>query len=200
MNASPLVSLIHSRKKQAHHIATFHLPSPIYFPAILVIYGHHNMTTLQQGDIAPDFSLPSQDNTPISLHAFRGKKVILYFYPKDDTPGCTREACDFRDQLSHFATANTVILGISKDKPAKHQKFREKYQLPFTLLSDETGDVCAAYGVINKKSLFGNTFLGIERSTFLIDENGVISHIWRKVKVAGHIEAILASLSSGASV
>lgn len=147
--------------------------------------------TLSVGDASPLFSLPSDENKLIKLSDFLGKKVILYFYPKDNTPGCTREACDFRDNVQQFSHENTVILGISKDNPNKHQKFREKHQLPFTLLSDETGEVCIAYGVIDKKSLFGNTFLGITRSTFLIDEKGIIRHIWRKVKVTDHINHIL---------
>ncbi|MDX1900960.1 MAG: thioredoxin-dependent thiol peroxidase [Gammaproteobacteria bacterium] len=151
--------------------------------------------TLQIGDKAPEFTLNSDQNKTISLKDFRGKKVILYFYPKDDTPGCTREACDFRDTATQFSNKNTVILGVSKDTPAKHQKFRDKYQLSFPLLSDENGDVCAAYGVIDKKSLFGNTFLGITRSTFLIDEEGIIQKIWRKVKVADHIQKVLETLT-----
>lgn len=150
--------------------------------------------TLNVGDNAPDFSLLSDQNQLVSLESLRGKKVVLYFYPKDNTPGCTREACDFRDNINQFATSDTVILGISKDSPAKHQKFKEKYSLSFPLLADETGDVCQAYGVIDKKSLFGNTFLGIQRSTFLIDEEGIIRAIWRKVKVAGHIEQVLTEL------
>jgi len=150
--------------------------------------------TLEIGDQAPQFTLPTDQNQMVSLKNYRGQKVILYFYPKDDTPGCTREACDFRDATTQFSKQNTVVFGISKDKPTKHQKFREKYQLPFTLLSDENGDVCEAYGVIDKKSLFGNTFLGITRSTFLIDEEGIIRQIWRKVKVTGHVEKILETL------
>lgn len=150
--------------------------------------------TLKIGDKAPDFTLPSDENKPITLSDFQGKKVILYFYPKDNTPGCTREACDFRDSLAQFANKNTVIIGISKDSPARHQKFKQKYLLPFTLLADENGDVCEAYGIINKKSLFGRTFLGIQRSTFIIDEQGIIRAIWRKVKVAEHIKQVLHEL------
>lgn len=146
------------------------------------------------GDQAPDFTLLSDTNHSVSLKSLRGKKVILYFYPKDNTPGCTREACDFRDSITHFADQNTEVIGISKDNPARHQKFKEKYALPFTLLSDENGDVCQAYGVINKKSMFGNTFLGITRSTFLIDERGIIQDIWRKVKVTGHAQHVLDTL------
>jgi peroxiredoxin Q/BCP len=151
--------------------------------------------TLQIGDPAPDFSLQSDQNQPISLKKLRGKKVLLYFYPKDDTPGCTREACDFRDSINLFTDKNTEIFGVSKDTPKKHEKFKQKYQLPFTLLADETGDVCEAYGVIDKKSLFGKTFLGIERSTFLIDEQGIIQAIWRKVKVTGHTQQVLDELN-----
>lgn len=147
--------------------------------------------TLAIGDKAPDFTLLSDQNKPLSLKDFRGKKVILYFYPKDNTPGCTKQACDFRDSMPQFAKTDAVILGISKDSVARHNKFKQKYDLPFTLLADENADVCEAYGVINKKSLFGKTFLGIQRSTFLIDEKGIIRAIWRKVKVPGHIEQVL---------
>jgi len=156
--------------------------------------------TLTAGQPAPHFSLLSDENKMISLTDYHGKKVVLYFYPKDNTPGCTREACDFRDNITQFADHNTIILGISKDKPNKHQTFREKYQLPFTLLSDETGETCIAYGVIDKKNLFGNTFLGITRSTFLIDENGIIQHIWHKVKVTDHTNKILTVLTEKKSI
>ena len=146
--------------------------------------------SLAIGDLAPDFTLLSDQNQKVSLKELRGKKVILYFYPKDNTPGCTKEACDFRDSMPHFHARNTVILGISKDSVQKHQKFKAKYELPFTLLADEDGAVCQAYGVINKKNLFGNTFLGIQRSTFLLDEKGIIRAIWRKVKVSGHAQLV----------
>jgi peroxiredoxin Q/BCP len=147
--------------------------------------------SLQVGDQAPDFSLPDDQNKIISLKSLRGKKLILYFYPKDNTPGCTTEACDFRDATPDFLTKDTVIFGVSKDNHLQHTKFKQKYNLPFTLLSDSNGDVCEAYGVINKKSLFGKTFLGIQRSTFLIDEKGSILAIWRKVKVSGHVQEVL---------
>ncbi len=150
---------------------------------------------LKVGDPAPDFSLLSDQHQKISLANFRGKKVLLYFYPKDNTPGCTREACDFRDHLQYFNNKNTDIIGISKDSPEKHQKFKQKYALPFTLLADETGDTCEAYGVINKKSLFGRSFLGIQRSTFLIDEKGIILAIWRNVKVNGHSQQVFDELN-----
>jgi peroxiredoxin Q/BCP len=151
--------------------------------------------TLKIGDPAPDFTLVSDQNESISLKKLRGQKVLLYFYPKDNTPGCTKEACDFRDSFHHFTDKNTHVFGISKDNPKKHQKFKQQYQLPFTLLADEDGNVCEAYGVIDKKSLFGKTFLGIQRSTFLIDEEGLIQAIWRKVKVSGHTQQVLDELN-----
>jgi peroxiredoxin Q/BCP len=153
------------------------------------------MKIIEIGDSAPDFNLLSDKNENISLADLRGKKIILYFYPKDDTPGCTKEACDFRDNLQQFASSNTEVIGVSKDSPEKHQKFKQKYSLPFTLLADSNADVCEAYGVIDKKSLFGKTFLGIKRSTFLIDEQGKIRKIWRNVKVKGHTEQVLDELN-----
>lgn len=151
--------------------------------------------TLNIGDNAPDFTLLTDTNQPVTLSNLKGKKVVLYFYPKDNTPGCTQEACDFRDSFAQFTSHNVEIFGISKDSPAKHEKFKSKYTLPFTLLADENADVCEAYGVINKKSLFGKTFLGIQRSTFLIDEHGKIQAIWRKVKVKHHTQEILDQLN-----
>jgi peroxiredoxin Q/BCP len=147
---------------------------------------------LSVGDKAPDFTLATDtEGQNITLSKLRGKKVALSFYPQDHTPGCTKEACDFRDNFARLQSANVVVLGISKDNTKAHQKFKTKYELPFTLLTDPHADVCAAYGVINKKSMFGKTFLGIQRSTFLIDENGNISAIWRKVNVNGHVEQVL---------
>jgi thioredoxin-dependent peroxiredoxin len=147
--------------------------------------------TLNIGDSAPEFTLLADNGKPVSLKKLRGKKVILYFYPKDNTPGCTQEACDFRDQFAKFDRHQAVILGISKDKPETHLKFKQKYALPFTLLSDQDAKVCIAYGVLNPKSMFGKTFLGIQRSTFLIDENGILQGIWRKVKVPKHVESVI---------
>lgn len=146
--------------------------------------------SLKIGDVAPDFSLLSDQNKTLRLRDLRGKNVVLYFYPKDNTPGCTKEACDFRDTVGEFSASNTEIIGISKDNAARHDKFKQKYSLPFTLLADENSEACNAYGVINKKTLFGKIFHGIERSTFLIDEKGIIRAIWRKVKVTGHIKQI----------
>jgi peroxiredoxin Q/BCP len=152
--------------------------------------------TLTIGDKAPDFTLPTdQENVEVTLSKLQGKKVILYFYPKDNTPGCTQEACDFRDQFAHFNKHNVEILGISKDSTKNHAQFKQKYALPFTLLVDADAKVCSAYGVINTKSLFGKTFLGIQRSTFMIDEKGIIQAIWRKVKVNGHVEQLLNDLN-----
>jgi thioredoxin-dependent peroxiredoxin len=152
--------------------------------------------TLKIGDKAPDFTLPTdEENQSITLSNLTGKKVVLYFYPKDNTPGCTKEACDFRDASLQFKNQGALVFGISKDSAKAHTKFKEKYALPFTLLVDANADVCEAYGVINKKSMFGKTFLGIQRSTFLIDEKGIIRAIWRKVKVNGHVEQVLDELN-----
>tara|TARA_R110000868_G_scaffold314141_2_gene575098 strand:- start:2123 stop:2581 length:459 start_codon:yes stop_codon:yes gene_type:complete len=151
--------------------------------------------TLKIGDKAPDFTLLSDKEESISLKALRGKKVVLFFYPKDNTPGCTREACDFRDQINVFEKKGVEVFGISKDSAASHTKFKNKHSLPFTLLVDDNADVCEAYDVVSQKSMFGKTFLGITRSTFLINEKGMIENIWRKVKVTGHVEQILNELN-----
>lgn len=152
------------------------------------------MSTLNVGDPAPDFTLPTGDGTSLSLKDLKGKKVILYFYPKDNTSGCTKEACSFRDDIRKFERRGAVIIGVSADSVESHRKFAGKFDLPFTLLSDEKKSVIAAYGVWKKKSLYGKTFLGIERSTFVIDEQGKIARIYRKVKVDGHSDEILAEL------
>ncbi|MDF2094879.1 thioredoxin-dependent thiol peroxidase [Aquibaculum arenosum] len=147
--------------------------------------------TVEPGQTAPDFTLPTDGGKTLSLSELRGKKVVLYFYPKDDTSGCTAEACGFRDALPDFSKVDAVILGLSKDSVKKHDKFKEKYELPFTLLSDEEGEVCAAYGTWVEKSMYGRKYMGIERATFLIDEQGVVRQVWRKVKVPGHVDAVL---------
>ncbi len=143
------------------------------------------------GKKAPAFTMPTDGGGKISLKDLKGQKVVLYFYPKDDTPGCTKEACGFRDALPDFTKVDAVIIGVSKDTVAKHDKFKEKYDLPFTLASDEDGKVCEAYGTWVEKSMYGRKYMGIERSTFLIDEKGVLRGEWRKVKVKGHVEEVL---------
>jgi len=145
---------------------------------------------LQQGDPAPDFTLPSDGGEDVTLSSFRGRKVVLYFYPKDDTPGCTVQACDFRDASSRLEGVDAVVLGVSPDSVSSHRKFRDKHGLNFPLLADEDRAVADAYGVWKRKKLYGRTFLGIERSTFLIDEQGRIAEIWRKVKPKGHADML----------
>ena len=148
------------------------------------------MTVLSAGDKAPDFTLPADTGNEISLSALKGKKVVLYFYPKDDTPGCTKEACDFRDNLAAFNKLGAQVIGISKDSPAKHDKFKAKFALNFPLASDEEGTVCESYGVWTEKSMYGRKYMGIERATFLIGEDGKILKTWRNVKVPGHVDEI----------
>jgi peroxiredoxin Q/BCP len=147
--------------------------------------------SLSIGDKAPDFTLPTDGKGTISLDALKGKKVILYFYPKDDTPGCTKEACSFRDALPDFSGAGAVVIGVSKDTVAKHDKFKAKHALPFTLASDEEGKMIEAYDSWVEKSLYGKKYMGIDRATFLIDGTGVIRGIWHKVKVEGHVDEVL---------
>ncbi|GEN85235.1 putative peroxiredoxin YgaF [Sporosarcina luteola] len=148
-----------------------------------------------EGMHAPQFSLPNENGEVISLSDFEGKKhVIVYFYPKDATPGCTTQACDFRDAYEDFSNLNAVILGISPDNEASHQRFIEKQGLPFSLLVDENHEVAEKYDVWKLKKNFGNEYMGIERSTFLIDPTGTVVKEWRKVKVKGHIEEALATL------
>lgn len=149
------------------------------------------MSELKPGMKAPSFSLVGLNGEKVSLKNFLGKKVILYFYPKDLTSGCTKEACDFRDSFPQFENIDAVILGISKDAIKTHKKFQEKYSLPFDLLSDETGEVCEKYGVWKEKSMYGRKYMGIERTTFILDEAGKIAKIFPKVKVNGHVNEIL---------
>jgi thioredoxin-dependent peroxiredoxin len=146
------------------------------------------------GAKAPDFSLPDQAEKSVSLKSLKGKQVVLYFYPKDDTPGCTKESCDFRDTYTKITKAGAVILGVSLDGAESHRKFIEKYHLPFSLLSDEEASVSKVYGVYKLKNMYGKKYWGIERSTFVIDQDGLIKAAFRKVKVDGHAEEILAAL------
>jgi peroxiredoxin Q/BCP len=147
--------------------------------------------SLKVGDAAPDFTMPCDGGGQISLKSLRGKKVVLYFYPKDDTSGCTMEACGFRDQLPDFSAADATVIGVSKDSVASHDKFKKKYALPFILASDESGEICEAYGTWVEKSMYGRKYMGIDRATFLIDPQGIVRGIWRKVKVPGHVEEVL---------
>ncbi len=146
-----------------------------------------------EGRKAPDFTLPSDGGGEIRLSGLRGRNVVVYFYPKDDTTGCTKEACAFRAAIGEFDDANTEIIGVSKDSVARHDKFKAKYDLPFALLSDEDGKVCESWGTWVEKSMYGRKYMGIERSTFLIDETGTLRREWRKVKVPGHVEEVLAA-------
>ncbi|CAI4031532.1 putative peroxiredoxin bcp [Nitrospira tepida] len=149
---------------------------------------------LASGDAAPEFALPDQSGKPVSLKSLKGKQVVLYFYPKDDTPGCTKEACGFRDSMARLTKSGAVVIGVSLDGKEAHQKFIAKYSLPFTLLSDEDAAVAKAYGVYKQKNMYGKKYWGIERSTFVIDEKGKIKEVFRKVKVDGHVDEVLASL------
>ncbi|MDO8289569.1 MAG: thioredoxin-dependent thiol peroxidase [Parvibaculum sp.] len=151
---------------------------------------------LEAGVKAPAFTLPADDGRTASLKDFKGKTLVLYFYPKDDTPGCTTEALDFTAQKAAFARAGAVVVGVSKDTVAKHGKFRDKHGLKIQLLSDETGEMLEAYGVWAEKSLYGRKFMGINRTTFLIDAKGVIAQIWPKVKVKGHADEVLAAVKA----
>ena len=152
---------------------------------------------LEIGQRAPSFSLSSTAGRNVSLDDLRGRKLVLYFYPKDDTPGCTQEACDFRDNLARFRSAGAQLFGVSKDSLASHAKFRGKHELPFDLLSDEQNAVAKTYGAYGRKNMYGKQVEGTIRSTFLIDEDGRIERIWSPVKVAGHVESVLQALRGG---
>jgi thioredoxin-dependent peroxiredoxin len=146
---------------------------------------------LKIGDFAPDFTIDIGNGEQLTLSSLRGQKVVLYFYPKDDTPGCTQEAKDFRDAEKEFLAANAVIIGISKDSLESHEKFAEKYCLPFKLASDANSTVCEAYDTWVEKNMYGKKYMGIQRDTFLIDRAGKIVKVWRKVKVDGHVAEVL---------
>jgi peroxiredoxin Q/BCP len=149
---------------------------------------------LEVGAKAPEFTLPDQDGKPVSLSDLKGKQVVLYFYPKDDTPGCTKEACDFRDSQAQIKNAGAVVIGVSPDGAASHHKFIGKYSLPFALLTDEEHATAKVYGVYKQKHMYGKKYWGIERSTFVIDATGRLKAIFRKVKVDGHADEVLAAL------
>lgn len=150
----------------------------------------------QPGQDAPDFSLEADDGSTVSRQSLLGERYVLYFYPKDDTPGCTTEACGFRDAAPDFKKLKTRVVGISKDSIARHDKFKAKYKLPFTLVSDEDGKICEKYGTWIEKSLYGRKYMGIDRATFLIDGDGVVRRVWRKVKVAGHVDGVQEALKA----
>ena len=152
--------------------------------------------SVSEGDKAPGFAMTTDGGGSVSLKDLRGQTVVLYFYPKDDTPGCTKEACAFRDLIPDFSGIDATIIGVSKDSVKRHDNFKAKYDLPFTLASDDDGSVCEAFGTWVEKSMYGRKYMGIERSTFLIDGKGVIRKAWRKVKVAGHVEDVLESANS----
>ena len=149
---------------------------------------------LAEGTQAPDFELPDQNGKNVRLSDFRGKKVVLYFYPKDDTPGCTKEACSFRDGIKAIQDRNAIVLGVSNDSVGSHVKFAKKYSLNFPILSDMTRSVAKLYGVYKKRNLYGKSFVGIERTTFIIDEGGTIRKVFRKVHVDGHLSEVVNSL------
>lgn len=152
--------------------------------------------TIEVGNKAPLFALKNDKGEEISLSDLKGKNVVLYFYPKDNTPGCTIQAQDFNNKIADFDKVDTIILGVSKDSANSHTKFIEKFNLNFDLLVDEEAELCNQYGVIKEKSMFGKKYMGIDRSTFLIDKVGKIAKIWRSVKVKGHVESVLGEIKS----
>jgi peroxiredoxin Q/BCP len=154
------------------------------------------MTRLDQGDPAPAFTLPDQDEQPVSLADFRGQRVVVYFYPADDTPGCTKEACQFNDNLRAFADAEVAVLGISPDGADKHRRFREKYGLRFPLLTDADHAVMTAYGAYGEKTLYGRRTVGVIRSTFLVGPGGAVERAWYNVRADGHAAKVLAALAA----
>ena len=155
------------------------------------------MSGLAPGDKAPDFSMPTDGGGSISLSDFAGKSVVLYFYPRDDTPGCTKEAIGFTQQIGAFEAAGAAVVGVSKDTVAKHGKFRDKHELKVILASDAESDVTERYGAWVEKKMYGKIYMGIERCTYLIGPDGVIREVWRKVKVPGHVDAVLEAVKAG---
>jgi thioredoxin-dependent peroxiredoxin len=151
---------------------------------------------VEAGQPAPDFRLSDQNGQPVTLAQFRGTPVVLYFYPKDDTPGCTKEACAFRDARASYAAAGAKVIGVSPDNPASHKRFTDKYQLPFTLAADPEKTVCQSYGVWKEKNMYGKKSMGVERTTFVIDGAGVVRKVFSRVKVEGHSDQVLEVLKS----
>ncbi|MDX8377068.1 MAG: thioredoxin-dependent thiol peroxidase [Mariprofundales bacterium] len=154
------------------------------------------MSELEVGDLAPDFTLPIHPEGELTLSSLRGQYIVLYFYPRDNTPGCTTESCEFRDKLADFSALNVQILGISRDNLRSHKRFADKYELNFPLFADPDEVVCNLYGVMKEKNMYGKKCRGIERSTFVINKDGEILHIWRKVKVKEHVNIALSTLQS----
>jgi len=152
--------------------------------------------TLEAGDRAPAFTMPDQDGTPHRLADYRGRTVVLYFYPRDNTPGCTKEACSFRDEHSAILAAGAVVLGVSTDTAASHQKFRDKFELPFPLLVDEDAKVATAYGAWGEKTLYGRRSIGMTRSTFIIGPDGKLLRLWKRAKADGHGEVVRRALEA----
>ena len=148
------------------------------------------------GDTAPHFTLPTDTGEELSLSSLRGRPVVIYFYPKDDTAGCTTESCEFRDLMPRFDASNATILGVSPDSVKSHQKFKTKFELPFTLIADTEKVACQAYDVWKEKSMYGKKYMGVERTTFVIDTDGKISHIFGKVKPAGHAAEVMEAVAS----
>jgi peroxiredoxin Q/BCP len=149
-----------------------------------------------EGQIAPDFTLADQHGKKVTLSKLKGSPVVIYFYPKDDTPGCTKEACDFRDSFASYKQAGATILGISPDSAESHAKFSKKFDLPFTLLADDDKKVCEAYGVWKEKSMYGKKYMGVERTTFVIDAKGIVRRVFPKVKVDGHSSTVLDAITA----
>ena len=152
--------------------------------------------SVKPGDKAPDFTLPTDGNGTVALSKLRGKPVVLYFYPKDDTSGCTAEACSFRDSFPDYGKTGATVIGVSRDSVTSHDKFKKKYQLPFTLGADTEGKVTEAYGVWVEKSMYGRKYMGIERCTVLIDKDGIVRNVWHKVKVPGHVGEVLKAVQA----
>ena len=168
-------------------------PRPAQKPARASSEKTASAAQLAEGSAAPQFSLPDESGALVTSASLSGKPYVLYFYPKDDTPGCTQEACDFRDNLRSFKTKKVRVIGVSPDDAKRHAKFKEKYGLTYTLLSDTEKTLCNAYGVWIKKMNYGREYLGVQRSTFIVDKNGKIAKAWLGVRVSGHVAAVLAS-------